>query len=153
MEMVRRNLEITGFPPQNLCLEITERCRLLNIDRLSRIIRELHALGVRFAIDDFGTGYSSVDILRCLSFEVVKIDKVFVDDIAKDPEDARLLGALRALAEICGARVCAEGVETAEQCRIAEDRGIDKIQGYYFSKPIPIAAFLAQYLLEEPACP
>ena len=153
VEMVRRNLEITGFPPKNLCLEITERCRLLNLERLSGIIRELHSLGVRFAIDDFGTGYSSVDILRNLSFEVVKIDKVFVDGIAKDAADARLLGALRALAEICGARVCAEGVETAEQCRIAEDRGIDKIQGYYFSKPIPIAAFLAQYLLEEPACP
>ena len=152
VEMVRRNLEITGFPAQNLCLEITERCRLLNLDRLSAIIRELHSMGVRFAIDDFGTGYSSVDILRCLSFEVVKIDKVFVDDIAKDPADAKLLGALSALADICGARVCAEGVETEEQCRIAEGRGIDKIQGYYFSKPIPIAAFRTQYLPDGPSC-
>lgn len=151
VDMVRRNLEITGFPPQNLCLEITERCRLLNLERLSSIIRELHSLGVRFAIDDFGTGYSSVDILRNLSFEVVKIDKVFVDGIAKDAADARLLGALSTLAEIRGAKVCAEGVETEEQCRVAESRGIDKIQGYYFSKPIPIAAFLDQYLQEDPA--
>lgn len=151
VEMVRRNLEITGFPPQNLCLEITERCRLLDLERLSSIIRELHGMGVRFAIDDFGTGYSSVDILRNLNFEVVKIDKVFVDGIAKDAADARLLGALSTLAEIRGAKVCAEGVETEEQCRIAEGRGIDKIQGYYFSKPIPIAAFLDQYLREDPA--
>lgn len=151
VDMVRRDLEITGFPPQNLCLEITERCRLLNMERLSSIIRELHGLGVRFAIDDFGTGYSSVDILRNLSFEVVKIDKVFVDGIAKDAADARLLGALRTLAEIRGAKVCAEGVETEEQCRVAESWGIDKIQGYYFSKPIPIAAFLDLYLQEDPA--
>ena len=151
VEMVRRNLEITGFPPQNLCLEITERCRLLDLERLSSIIRELHGMGVRFAIDDFGTGYSSVDILRNLSFEVVKIDKVFVDGIAKDAADARLLGALSTLAEIRGAKVCAEGVETEEQCRVAESWGIDKIQGYYFSKPIPIAAFLDRYLQEDPA--
>ena len=153
VEMVRRTVELAGFPPQNLCLEITERCRLLNLDRLSHIIRELHALGVRFAIDDFGTGYSSVDILRTLRFEVVKIDKVFVDDIAKDPVDAKLLGALSSLAEIRNASVCAEGVETEEQCRIAEARGIDKIQGYYFSKPIPIEAFREVYLAEEPVCP
>lgn len=151
VEMVRRNLEITGFPPQNLCLEITERCRLLDLERLSSIIRELHGMGVRFAIDDFGTGYSSVDILRNLNFEVVKIDKVFVDGIAKDAADARLLDALSTLAKIRGAKVCAEGVETEEQCRVAESWGIDKIQGYYFSKPIPIAAFLDQYLREDPA--
>lgn len=150
VDMVRRSLEITGFPPQNLCLEITERCRLLNLERLSSIIRELHSLGVRFAIDDFGTGYSSVDILKSLNFEVVKIDKVFVDGIAKDAADARLLGALSTLAEIRGAKVCAEGVETEEQCRVAESRGIDTIQGYYFSKPIPIAVFLDQYLQEDP---
>lgn len=151
--MVRNNLAVTGFPPKNLCLEITERCRLLNLERLSNIIRELNTEGVRFAIDDFGTGYSSIDILNRLKFEVVKIDKVFVDNIARNERDARFLSAMSALAEIYGSKVCAEGVETEEQCRIGEGCGIDKIQGYYFSRPIPVETLFAQYLHREPACP
>lgn len=146
VEMVKRNLTAAAYPPENLCLEITERCRLLDISRLGAIISELRDLGVRFAIDDFGTGYSSMDILNQLKFDVVKIDKVFVDNIAKDGKAVRLIGVMNELAEICGSQVCAEGVETQEQCEIVRQCGVDTIQGYYFSKPVPVDTFQRQFV-------
>lgn len=146
VEMVKRNLTAAAYPPENLCLEITERCRLLDISRLGAIISELRDLGVRFAIDDFGTGYSSMDILNQLKFDVVKIDKVFVDNIAKGGKAVRLIGVMNELAEICGSQVCAEGVETQEQCEIVRQCGVDTIQGYYFSKPVPVDTFQRQFV-------
>ena len=146
VEMVKRNLTAAAYPPENLCLEITERCRLLDINRLSAIVSELRDLGVRFAIDDFGTGYSSMDILNQLKFDVVKIDKVFVDNIAKGGKAVRLIGVMNELAEICGSQVCAEGVETQEQCEIVRQCGVDTIQGYYFSKPVPVDTFQRQFV-------
>ena len=146
VEMVKRNLTAAAYPPENLCLEITERCRLLDISRLGAIISELRDLGVRFAIDDFGTGYSSMDILNQLNFDVVKIDKVFVDNIAKGGKAVRLIGVMNELAEICGSQVCAEGVETQEQCEIVRQCGVDTIQGYYFSKPVPVDTFQRQFV-------
>lgn len=146
VEMVKRNLTAAAYPPENLCLEITERCRLLDISRLGTIISELRDLGVRFAIDDFGTGYSSMDILNQLKFDVVKIDKVFVDNIAKGGKAVRLIGVMNELAEICGSQVCAEGVETQEQCEIVRQCGVDTIQGYYFSKPVPVDTFQRQFV-------
>lgn len=146
VEMVKRNLAAAAYPPENLCLEITERCRLLDISRLSTIISELRDLGVRFAIDDFGTGYSSMSILNQLNFDVVKIDKEFVDNIEKGGKDVRLIGVMNELAGICGSRVCAEGVETQEQCEIVRQCGVDTIQGYYFSKPVPVDDFRSQFV-------
>ena len=146
VEMVKRNLTAAAYPPENLCLEITERCRLLDISRLGAIVSELRDLGVRFAIDDFGTGYSSMDILNQLKFDVVKIDKVFVDNIAKGGKAVRLIGVMNELAEICGSQVCAECVETQEQCEIVRQCGVDTIQGYYFSKPVPVDTFQRQFV-------
>lgn len=141
VDMVKRCLEDTGYPPENLCLEITERCRLINISRLSGILSELRAIGVRFALDDFGTGYSSLSILKQLKCDIVKIDKVFVDGIAEGSENARLIDVMNDLAEVCGSTVCAEGVETKEQCDIIKRCGVDSLQGYYFSRPVPLDKF------------
>lgn len=146
VEMVRRNLEEVGYPPQNLCLEITERCRLLDLHRLSGIISELKSIGVQFAIDDFGTGYSSMNILNQLKCDIIKIDKVFVDNIAEGSMNAKLIGVMNALAEICGSRVCVEGIETKEQCEIITKCGVDSLQGYYFSKPVPLVTLREQFV-------
>lgn len=146
VDMVKSVLARTGFPPQNLCLEITERCRLMNMDRLAGILDELRGLGVRFAMDDFGTGYSSMDILQRLDCDVVKIDKVFVDEITTETcKNARLIGVMHQLANICGSKVCVEGVETSEQCEIIRGCGVDSIQGYYFSRPVPAAEFRQKF--------
>lgn len=145
VEMVKQCLEETGYPPENLCLEITERCRLLNLKRLTGILEELRAIGVRFALDDFGTGYSSVSIMRELRCDVVKIDKVFVDDVTKGSEKARMISVMNELALICGSKVCTEGVETAEQCEVLKECGVDSLQGYYFSRPVPLKEFHSKY--------
>ena len=145
VNMVKRQLEITGFPPHNLYLEITERCRLMDINRLSGVLQELRNIGVRFAIDDFGTGYSSMDILNRLKFEIVKIDKVFVDHVTEHSKNAEIIAAINNLAMACGATVCVEGVETAKQCGIVEQCGVDCIQGYYFSKPLDLSSFSETY--------
>lgn len=144
--MVKENLECTGYPAKNLCLEITERCKLIDINKLLGILSELRAIGVRFALDDFGTGYSSINILNQLKCDVVKIDKVFIDHITEETKNVKLIGVMNDLAEICDSQVCAEGVETKEQCEIIKNCGIDSIQGYYFSKPVPVWTFCTQFI-------
>lgn len=148
-EMVKRCLEETAYPPENLCLEITERCRLINISRLSGILSELRAIGVRFALDDFGMGYSSLNILTQLKCDVVKIDKVFVDKITEGTVNVRLIDVLNNMADVCGAEVCTEGVETKEQYEIIKECGVDSIQGYYFSKPVPLDSFLSDFVMKN----
>ena len=144
--MIKRTLETTGYPARNLCLEITERCRLIDMRRLTAIVSELRAFGICFAMDDFGTGYSSMDILCRLKCEIVKVDKVFVDNITQNEEDAQLIRVVNDMAEIYGSRVCAEGVESIEQYELIKKCGVSTIQGYYFSRPLPLDAFCAEYI-------
>ena len=146
VQLVRRNLDAAGFPAHNLCLEITERCRLLDMERLAAIVSELQSIGVRFAIDDFGTGYSSMSILNSMKFDVVKIDKSFVDGVAAGGRELRLVKVMHDMAGLYGARVCAEGVETKEQCDILRECGIDCIQGYYFSRPVEVETFRERFV-------
>ena len=138
VEMVKKCLADTAYPPQNLCLEITERCRLVNLNRLLSILNELRAIGVRVALDDFGTGYSSMNILKKLKCDAVKIDKVFVDSVTEGSQHIKLISIMNELAVVCGSKVCAEGVETKEQCEIIRDCGVDSMQGYYFARPMPL---------------
>ena len=146
--MVKQALDETGFSPRNLCLEITERCRLLDMTRLSAIVSDLRSIGVLFAIDDFGTGYSSMDILNQLKCEVIKVDKSFIDNVAKDANNAKLITVVSSLADIYGSKACVEGVESEEQCEIVKKCGVSSIQGYYFSKPIPVETFYEKYVTE-----
>ena len=117
----------------------------MDISRLNAILSELRTIGVRFALDDFGTGYSSLSILKQLKCDVVKIDKLFVDGISEGSMNARLIDVVNDLAEVCGTVVCAEGVETKEQCEIIKKCGVDSMQGYYFSRPLPLQTFISQY--------
>lgn len=144
--MVKKCLDDIGYPPENLCLEITERCRLLDMKRLSSILSELRSLGVSFALDDFGTGYSSVSTLKQLQCDIVKIDKMFVDGISEGSKNEKLLSAMNNLAEVCGSKVCTEGIETEKQCEIVKKCGVNSLQGYYFSKPMPLEKFRAQFV-------
>ncbi len=138
VETVKSCLASTGYLPENLCLEITERCRFISVNTLSGIMEELRKIGVRFALDDFGTGYSSIKIFKQLKCDIVKIDKAFVDGVAEGSENAMLISVMNELAEIYGAKVCTEGVETKEQCEIIKKCGVDSLQGYFFSRPVPL---------------
>ena len=128
----------TGFDPSHLCLEMTERCRLLDIDLLRNVIVTLKAGGVHMALDDFGTGFSSIGLIKDLPFNTIKIDRSFVMQIEQDEREKRLLSSIKDVAGIFGAKVCVEGIETSGMRDIIRDYRVHSFQGYYYSKPVPM---------------
>lgn len=138
LHMIRQG----GIDPRHLCLEITERCRLLDMELLRNVIVKLRAGGVRIALDDFGTGYSSVGLVKNMPFDTIKIDRSFVRHIENDEREEKLLNNFTDMAGIFGADVCVEGIETPGMRDIIRDYGIHSFQGYYYSKPVPIEELL-----------
>lgn len=126
----------TGFPAQNLCLEITERCRLLDISLLKDMFVVFKDKGVKVALDDFGTGFSSLGILRSIPVDTVKIDREFVKDVEKSSADQNTIKFISELADAFEADVCVEGIETSEMRDFMRKYRVSKLQGYYYSKPI-----------------
>ena len=106
------------------------------------ILTEITALGINLSMDDFGTGYSSLSYLREYPFNVLKIDRSFIDGIVLNNEDCNLVKAIIAMSHSLGLTVVAEGVETKEQLTLLNELGCDFMQGFYFSKPIPAKQFL-----------
>ena len=144
-DMVRSALEATGFPADHLCLEITERCRLLDMELLQNVIVTLREYGVRIALDDFGTGYSSIGLMKNLPFDTIKIDRSIVQKIEEDDKERKLINNLAEVASIFGAKVCVEGIETSGMRDILREYGIHSFQGYYYSKPISNEEVIAKY--------
>ncbi len=142
VDSVLRILEETSFPPGNLCLEITERCRLLDLDLLKNIIVNLRGKGIRIALDDFGTGFSSVGLVKNLPFDTIKIDRSFVLKIEEDEKERDLMENFTGVASTYGAKVCVEGVETAGMRNILLQYRVQSLQGYYYAKPLKIEDFL-----------
>ena len=132
----------SGVEPKHLCLEITERCRLLDMELLRNVIVTLRARGVRIALDDFGTGFSSLGLVKNLPFDTIKIDRSFVRQIEQDEKEKKLLNNFTEIAGIFGSDVCVEGIETSGMCDIIRDYGIHSFQGYYYSKPVSIEEFM-----------
>ena len=106
-----------------------------------RILEQLSAMGVLISVDDFGTGYSSMSYLRRFPIDKLKIDRVFIDEIASRAEDASIVRAIISLAHSLSLKVVAEGVENPEQLKFLEDAGCDEYQGFHFSRPLPAADF------------
>ncbi|MFI3185373.1 MAG: EAL domain-containing protein [Methylococcaceae bacterium] len=141
--LVATVLSDTGFPAQQLELEITESGLMGNQDKATAILNELRAQGVRLAIDDFGTGYSSLAYLKHFPLDVLKIDKSFIDDIPFHQDDMKIAATIIAMGRILGFKVLAEGVETAAQLDFLREKGCDLYQGYIKSKPVPADQFAA----------
>lgn len=134
-------LNQTGLSPRRLELEITEGVLLSDDATTITMLQQLRGVGVRIALDDFGTGYSSLSYLRKFEFDKVKIDRSFLSNIENDKE-AVVLKAVTQLSSSMGMTTVAEGVETmAQLCRVRE-QGCTEVQGYYFSKPKPIAEII-----------
>jgi EAL domain-containing protein (putative c-di-GMP-specific phosphodiesterase class I) len=105
------------------------------------VMNDLHDRGIRLSIDDFGTGYSSLSYLKKFKVYKLKIDQSFVRDISTDPEDKAIVSAIISMAQRLGMQTIAEGVETAGQLSFLREQGCDEVQGYFYSKPLPVEQF------------
>jgi diguanylate cyclase (GGDEF)-like protein len=137
---VKRVLDETGMDPENLELEITESVCITSPEMTKRILSELKKIGIRIALDDFGTGYSSLSYLRTLPFDVVKIDKSFIDTIGIIPDEQNIVRTIIRMAHQLELKVIAEGVEADDQLEYLARYHCDYIQGNYLGKPAPISA-------------
>jgi len=137
-EIISEALEETGLAAKSLELEITESNAMANADNTIYTLRELKAVGVRIAMDDFGTGYSSLNYLKRFPIDTLKLDQSFVRDITTDPSDAAIAVAVIAMAHSLNLKVIGEGVEKEEQFAFLQKQKCDHVQGYLFSKPLPV---------------
>jgi diguanylate cyclase len=140
VDNVASALSSSGVDPGVIVLEITESVLVRDIDHTIGTLEALKRLGVGIAIDDFGTGYSSLEHLRRFPVDVLKIDKAFVDGVARGSEEASFAAAIITLADQLHLRTIAEGVETEEQAEALVSLGARAAQGYVFSKPVPVDA-------------
>ncbi len=132
---VVRILAETGWQAANLELEVTESVVQTTGDNID-MFNNLRAIGLKIAIDDFGTGYSSLASLKYLPINCLKIDRLFVIDMLKDPESSIILGAIVNVAHALGHGVIAEGVEGLDQAVALYGIGCEVVQGYFFSRPV-----------------
>ncbi|MGZ5052490.1 MAG: putative bifunctional diguanylate cyclase/phosphodiesterase [Methylobacter sp.] len=132
----------TGFPAEQLELEMTESGLMENQDNAVEILNSLRSQDIRLAIDDFGTGYSSLAYLKRFPVDVLKIDKRFIDDIPHLQYDMEIAATIIAMGHTLGIKVLAEGVETKEQLNFLREKQCDAFQGYLASKPLPAADFV-----------
>ena len=139
---VMEAIEETGFPPEHLCLEVTERCRLIDMNLLKDIISIFKDKEIKIAIDDFGTGYSSLSVLREIKADTIKIDREFVKNIEHLQSDRNTIKFISDLVNSFDSELCVEGVETVEMRDILRKYKIRSFQGYLYSKPVPFAEFM-----------
>jgi EAL domain-containing protein (putative c-di-GMP-specific phosphodiesterase class I)/CheY-like chemotaxis protein len=138
VEAIGTIMRETGVEPGLLELELTETLLMSDAEEAVETLRKLKALGVRLAVDDFGTGYSSLAYLKRFPLDALKIDRAFVRDAVTDPDDAAITLTIIHLAHNLKLKVVAEGVETEGQLNFLRSHGCDEMQGYYFSRPLPV---------------
>ena len=140
VDVVSDVLDDSRLDPSRLCFEITESALVQDVDRAVASLNRLKALGVRIAIDDFGTGYATLDYVRHFSMaDYLKIDRAFVEGVDRaGSQEAAIVSAAIALAKSLGFTVVAEGVETVFQMEALRALDCDLVQGYLFSRPIPL---------------
>jgi EAL domain-containing protein (putative c-di-GMP-specific phosphodiesterase class I) len=135
-ERIRRALLQTQFPAERLDLEITETVAMANPDMAAVTIEGLHRMGVTLSIDDFGTGYSSMAYLKRFHVDTLKIDRSFVEDLGRDPDDEAIVTAIIHMARTLRCSTVAEGVETRAQRDFLTAQGCDIAQGYHLHRPM-----------------
>ena len=135
---VEQALREAAVPPRLLTLEITESVFMEDAQTATEVLQRLKRLGVRIALDDFGTGWSSLAHLRTLPLDAIKIDRSFVHDVPGDGFSATLCRAVVAVARPLRFEVVAEGVETEAQARFLASVGCEVLQGFLFSRPLPV---------------
>lgn len=145
-------LHETRLHPSHLHLEVTESSIMTDVAKAVLTLQALKNIGLSIAVDDFGTGYSSLAYLKRFPIDTVKIDRSFINDITTNPNDAAITRAVIGLGHNLGLKVVAEGVETSEQLDFLKRNDCDQIQGYLFSRPLPMQALIG-FMTNSQQCP
>jgi diguanylate cyclase (GGDEF)-like protein/PAS domain S-box-containing protein len=148
---VTATLARSGLDARHLELEITESLAMREVDAVVAKLKELKALGLQLAIDDFGTGYSSLSYLRRFPIDRLKIDQSFTREVTSSSDGAAIARAVIEIGHALDLQVIAEGVETEGQLTFLRENKCDEIQGYYFSRPLEMAALRTLLLTQTPA--
>lgn len=146
-EHVEKKLQETKLDPDLITFEVTEGNAMANEKNTINEFKKLNELGARIALDDFGTGYTSFSHLKKFPAQILKIDRSFVEHILVKPEDQRIVQGMIELAHNLQMKVVVEGIENQQVSQLLESYGCDYMQGYYFSRPLPVFEF--QKLLRE----
>ncbi len=135
-QLIEESLYVYNVAPQDIRLELTETSVIANQNAADDVLPNLRAQGIKLCMDDFGTGYSSLSYLKVLPFDVIKIDKSFIDELEKEQQSRKLVSTVLALAADLNFLVVAEGIETRQQQQILAEMNCSFGQGYLFSKPM-----------------
>ncbi|OAZ89390.1 putative bifunctional diguanylate cyclase/phosphodiesterase [Halomonas sp. G11] len=143
LDEVKAALKGSGLPPAQLELEVTEGTLMTHTDQAISLLKEICELGISVALDDFGTGFSSLSYLRDLPISKVKLDRQFIREIAQNEKNAAIVQGVITIAHHLNLTVVAEGIETHEEQQDLQQRRCDLLQGFLFSRAVPIEALAA----------
>lgn len=131
-----------GISDGLLMIEFTESFAYENYETLRKIVDGLHEKGFKCSIDDFGCGYSSYRILKSLPMDEIKLDKFFLEKSDSESRDLAIFQSIIQLAKNLGMKVTQEGVELKEDVELLIEQGCDVVQGYYYSRPLPLSDYI-----------
>ena len=140
--IVRNVLQATRFDPTYLTLEITETARISDHSVAASILDELKTLGVKISMDDFGVGAASFEAFYELPFDELKIDRLFVSNMAKDPKARAIVASIASMGRDARITVVAEGLENPQDIGLLEQMGCQQVQGFAFSRPVSLSNLL-----------
>ena len=138
LDFARAKLVESSVPPERVCFEITETAAINHLGQATRFMKALKESGCRFALDDFGTGLASFSYLKHLPVDYLKIDGSFVRDVAKDPTNRAMLGAINEVGHIMGISTVAEWAQDDATLTQLREIGVDYVQGYLLGHPVPV---------------
>ena len=145
VEEVRGRVDAAGIRRDMITIEITESTLGRDFNFMKKQVERFRELGFPVWMDDFGSGYSSLDVLQSIKFDLLKFDMSFMQKLDKGSGGKIILTELMKMATALGVDTICEGVETEEQVRFLQEIGCSKLQGYYYSKPLPISALIERY--------
>ncbi|MGH8431567.1 MAG: EAL domain-containing protein, partial [Solimonas sp.] len=144
-QFIIQGLRESDVSPERIGFEITETAAVSNLSRANHLIGELRRVGVCFGLDDFGSGVSSFAYLKALNVDYLKIDGLFVANVASDPVDYEMVSAIHRIGQVMGKRTVAESVEQMGVLEKLQQIGVDYAQGYALGLPVPIDELLIKH--------
>ena len=138
MEFVMKQMRITNVPIGKICFEITETLGIASLSDAADFIKRFKTTGCKFSLDDFGSGMSSYGYLKSLPVDYLKIDGVFVKEMATNPNDYAVVKSISEIGHFMGKKIIAEYVQDDETIQLLQDLGVDYAQGYGIEKPRPL---------------